>query len=58
MGNYGNAASLAKIGDLCGMRKSTIDKIYRQVIIAIQSTNLRTIYGRWLGKAEKEEAKK
>lgn len=27
MGSYGNAASLAKIGDLCGMGKCTVDKV-------------------------------
>ena len=32
MGSYGNAASLAKIGDLCGMGKNTLDKVCRRVI--------------------------
>ena len=27
MGSYGNAAFLAKIGDLCGMGKGTVDKV-------------------------------
>lgn len=27
MGSYGNAVSLAKIGDLCGMGKGTVDKV-------------------------------
>ncbi len=29
MGSYGNAASLAKIGDLCRMRKGIVEKACR-----------------------------
>lgn len=58
LGNYGNAASLAKIGDLCGIGKSIVDKVCRRVITAIQSSNLWTTHVRWPGQAEKEEAKK
>lgn len=58
MGSYGNAASLAKIGDLCGMGKGTVDRVCRRVITAIQSSNLRITHVRWPGDAEKEEAKK
>ena len=46
MGSYENAASLAKIGDLCGMEKSTVDKVRRRVTTAIQSSNLRTAHVR------------
>ena len=46
IGSYGNAASLLKIGDLCGMGKGTIDKVYCRIITAIQSSNLRTIHVR------------
>ena len=51
MGSYGNAASLAKIGDLCGMGKGTVDKICRRVITAIQTSNLRITHVRWPGEA-------
>ena len=58
MGSYGNAASLAKIGDLCGMGKGTVDKVCRRVLIAIQSSTLRTTHVRWPVGAEREEAKR
>lgn len=58
MDSYGNTASLAKIGDLCGMRKGTVNKICRQVITAIQFSNLQITHVRQLGEAEKKEAKK
>ncbi len=57
MGSYGNAASLAKIGDLCEMGKGTVDKVCRQVLTAIQSSTLRTTHVRWPVGAEREEAK-
>ncbi len=47
MGSYGNAASLAKISDLCWMGKGTIDKVCRQALTAIQSSTLRITYVRW-----------
>ena len=58
MGSYRNAASLAKIGDLCRMGKGTVDKVCRQVLTAIQSGILRTTNVRWPVGAEREEAKK
>ncbi len=58
MGSYGNAASLTKIGDLCGMGKGTVDKVCRRVITAIQSSNLRTTHVRWPAESEREEAKR
>ena len=58
MGNNGNAASLTKIGDLCGIGKGTVDRVGRRVITAIQSSNLRNARVRWPEKAEKEEDKR
>ena len=58
MGSYGNAVSLAKIGDLCGMGKGTVNKICQQVITAIKSSNLRITHIKWPSEAEKEETKK
>lgn len=46
MGNYGNAVFLAKIGDLYGMRKGTMDKICQQVIMVIQSSNIQITHVR------------
>ncbi len=46
MGSYRNATSLAKIGDLFGIRKGILDKVCRLVLTAIQSSNLRTTHVR------------
>lgn len=58
MGSYGNAAFLAKIGDLCGMGKGTIGKVCRRVLTAIQKSTLRTTHVRWPVGAERKEAKR
>ena len=58
MGSYGNTASLRKIGDLCGIGKGTVDKVCRQVIIAIQSINLRITHIRWPAKSERKEVQR
>lgn len=52
MRSYKNTTSLTKIVDLCRIGKSTIDKVFYWVIIAIQSSNLRTIHVRWPAKLE------
>ncbi len=58
MGSYGNAASLAKIGDLCEMGKGIVDKVCRPVLTAIQNSILKTTHVRWPVSAEREEAKR
>lgn len=42
--SYGNTASLIKIGDLCEMGKSIVDKVCCQIITVIQSSNLQITY--------------
>lgn len=56
--SYRNGASLTKIYNLFRMKKGTVDKVCNQIIIAIQSNNLRTIYVRWPAKSTRKEAKK
>lgn len=58
MASYKNAVILAKIRDLCKIRKKILDKVCHQVIIVIQFSNLWIIHVRCPYEAEKEETKK
>ena len=57
MRSYRNAAFLAKIGDLCEIEKSIVDKICQQILTDIQNSTLKTTHVRWPVGIKREEAK-